>query len=104
MRVQLQTPIAGTADLLEATRIRDIPLGVEKTKGFCEERVPSSTGFGEGDDGSNGLGEFEKVQDVAYRLSSRAVLSVNTAQLFPGKNPLYEIPWNRVYHYSGNSI
>jgi len=71
--------------LLDATGVREVPLGVEKTKGFCDKRVPPSAGFDDDAESSNAQKEFEKVQDLAYRLSSRAVLSVNTGQLFPGK-------------------
>lgn len=92
---------AGGADLLDATRIRDVPLGVEKTTGICDNRVqtvldeetvleaisdPNSI-RGSGGHFVNRSEPIQTGPDLAYTLSVRAVLSVNTGQIFPDGFP-----------------
>jgi len=64
--------LVGSADLLEATRISEFPLGITKTKGICDQRPNPAT-----------PGELAE-EDVAYKISSNAAVSVNTAELFRG--------------------
>lgn len=83
----------GGADLLDATRIRDIPLGVEKATGFCNNRVQNvvdeesiigdPNAIRPGPPFSNRTDPFQTGPDQAYGLSATAVLSVPTGQLFP---------------------
>jgi len=56
----------GLVDLLQATRIHNLPLGVNRTTGMCTSRPG-----------------FESEPDVAYSISERTILTVQTAQLFP---------------------
>jgi collagen type V/XI/XXIV/XXVII alpha len=51
-------------DLLRATRIHSLPLGVNRTTGMCTSRPESEP-------------------DVAYSISEQTILTVQTAQLFP---------------------
>ena len=77
-----------SGDLLEATRIKEVPLGIVKTRGFCDSRVQQLNLELDEDPltlTETGNGSLPTSPDVAYTLSLRAVLSVNTAQLFPGK-------------------
>jgi hypothetical protein len=89
--------ILGGTDLLDATRIRDVPLGIEKAKGICDKRVqtlldeetvlaaisdPNSV-----QSFNNTTEPIQTAPDLAYLLSARAVLSVNTGQLFPDGFP-----------------
>lgn len=81
--------------------MREVPLGVEKTEGICRKRVTSPLEddmdeemvltmiTSETDGSSNGsLATIETVADVAYSLSQRAILSVNTGQIFPEGFPI----------------
>lgn len=54
----------GLVDLLQATKIHNLPLGVNRTTGMCTSRQGSEP-------------------DVAYSISERTILTVQTAQLFP---------------------
>jgi hypothetical protein len=56
-------------DLLYATRIHNLPLGVNRTTGMCTSRPGSEP-------------------DVAYSISERTILTVQTAQLFPLGYPM----------------
>ena len=51
-------------DLLQATRIKNLPLGVNRTTGMCTSRASGDA-------------------DVAYSISERTILTVQTAQFFP---------------------
>lgn len=90
MKTEHNLIFTGSADLLEATRIKEVPLGVQKTEGFCRKRVTSPVDdFDEEailealiSESGNGTG-IETVPDSAYSLSQRAILSVNTGQIFP---------------------
>jgi collagen type V/XI/XXIV/XXVII alpha len=55
-------------DLLLATRIHSLPLGVNRTTGMCVSRPGSDP-------------------DVAYSISEQTILTVQTAQLFPSGYP-----------------
>jgi hypothetical protein len=54
----------GLVDLLRATRIHSLPLGVNRTTGMCTSRPGSDP-------------------DIAYSISEQTILTVQTAQLFP---------------------
>ena len=56
----------GSVDLLDAFRLGDNP-AVTTASGFCETR------------------EGQKKPDVAYKLTKKAVISIPTATVFPGK-------------------
>jgi len=51
-------------DLLHATKIHNLPLGVNRTTGMCTSRPGSES-------------------DAAYSISERTILTVQTAQIFP---------------------
>lgn len=61
-------------DLLEAVGISTLPLGVVNTTGLCDQRAITI---------ENGLPVYGQ-PDRAYKLTQRAVLTVSTAQVFPG--------------------
>jgi hypothetical protein len=71
--------LTDTVDLLDAVGISQLPLGVVNTTGICDQRAIAI------DDGIPAYGKA----DQAYRLTQRAVLTVSTAQVFPGNSPLY---------------
>ena len=95
LRVIDKMNFVGAADLLEATRVADVPLGVKKTEGMCKKRV--TTFLDELDEeavlaalaaDTSNSSTIETVEDVAYSLSQRAILSVNTGQIFPEGFPI----------------
>ena len=57
----------GTVDLVKILNLKSTPPGVEKATGICERR-PESDG-----------------PDAAFKITDRAVASIPTAQVFPGK-------------------
>lgn len=59
----------GVVDLLFETKAHEQPLGVSQIEGLCLSR-PSN-----------------RSKDVAYRLSERALLTVNSVQIFPNGFP-----------------
>jgi len=72
-------------------RVEELPLGIEKTTGICPSRVQSVldeetilAALSSGQQRStNNTDYIQTGPDSAYVLSSQAVLSVNTGQLFP---------------------
>lgn len=93
-----QPHFTGGADLLEATRIKEVPLGVTKAEGFCRRRVTSPVSqldeeavlaaLSGGDQSALNRSSIQTTEDVAYALSQRAILSVNTGQIFPEGFPI----------------
>ena len=69
----LAVAIAGSVDLVDVLNLASTPPGIETSTGMCEARP--TDGDGDGD------------ADTAFKISSRAVASVPTAQVFPGGFP-----------------
>ena len=57
----------GSADLVKLLDLKSTPSGVEKAHGICDRRPDSDE------------------PDAAYKITDRAVASIPTAQVFPGK-------------------
>jgi len=84
---------AGGVDILEAVKIKDLPLGVKETVGICPNR-PGDTAFIPADldeetvlASYNESSRFEDSEDIAYKLDPRAILSVNTGTVYPDGFP-----------------
>ena len=74
---QLNGPFpSGSVDLVDVLNLASTPLGIETSTGMCEDR-PADDGGG----GGSGAA------DTAFKISSRAVASVATAQVFPDGFP-----------------
>jgi hypothetical protein len=76
--------------LLTSVRIDETPLGIEKTEGMCKDRVQTVLdeetileALASGRNKNNRTEYIETGSDEAFLLSSQAVLSVNTGQVFP---------------------
>ena len=63
---------AAGGSLLEAVDVAGKPLGVVETRGMCDERPGAS-----------------QAPDKAYKVTKQAVLTVPTANLFPGLCPRF---------------
>ena len=71
--------VAGSVDLVDVLNLASTPPGIETSTGMCEARPTDD----EGDSGDPSAA----VADTAFKISSRAVASVPTAQVFPGGFP-----------------
>ena len=66
---------SASVDLVDVLNLASTPPGIDTSTGMCEARP---TGDDKGD---------ERVADTAFKISSRAVASVPTAQVFPDGFP-----------------
>ena len=73
--------VAGSVDLVGVLNLASTPPGIETSTGMCEARP--TDGDGDSDSGDPSAA----VADTAFKISSRAVASVPTAQVFPGGFP-----------------
>jgi hypothetical protein len=72
----------GYVDLVELLNLASTPPGIERSTGMCESRPSSSdnsTQHEQDNENSNA--------DVAYKIGSRAMASIPTAQVFPDGFP-----------------